>query len=202
MSTQEKILTKALQLFNEKGIEYVGMRELAAELDMRVGNITYYFPTKDDLVHQIALGLAQLNSKTIVQNDDMTMTDFLQMVQKTFENHHQYRGLLLSFVHIIRQNPIIAKSYERTQKIRNETWRINLMNLQKNKFLKLTADEDIDFLVSSIALIARFWLSEAVISYSHLPEDSQREHYLKMIAKILAPYATAKGKKHIEEFTK
>ena len=50
--TEERIVTKALEMFNQSGVEYVGMRELAAALDMRVGNVTYYFPTKDDLVNR------------------------------------------------------------------------------------------------------------------------------------------------------
>ena len=40
MSTKEKLVSRALDLFNENGIEYVGMRELAADLNMRVGNVT------------------------------------------------------------------------------------------------------------------------------------------------------------------
>ena len=53
--TRRKIRDKALEMFNERGIEYVGLRELAAILDMRVSNITYYFPTKDDLVYEITM---------------------------------------------------------------------------------------------------------------------------------------------------
>ena len=36
MNTKDKIRDKALEMFNERGIEYVGLRELAAILDMRV----------------------------------------------------------------------------------------------------------------------------------------------------------------------
>ncbi|HYF04092.1 MAG TPA: TetR/AcrR family transcriptional regulator [Patescibacteria group bacterium] len=200
MTTQEKILTKALQLFNEKGIEYVGMRELATALDMRIGNVTYYFPTKDDLVSEIAKGLSELNARTIIQMDDLTMESFLFMMRKTFDNHSRYRCLLLSFVHIIGQNPIIAKNYKETQKTRNETLKMNLLNLQKNKFLKPVSDDELDFLVSSISLIARFWISEASVSFREWPEEAQKEHYVGMIARILLPYATAKGKKEVEEF--
>ena len=41
--TDERIVSKALEMFNERGIEYVGLRELAATLKMRVGNITSTF---------------------------------------------------------------------------------------------------------------------------------------------------------------
>jgi AcrR family transcriptional regulator len=45
--TEEKILAKALEMFNERGVDSVGLRELAGILDMRVSNITYYFPTQE-----------------------------------------------------------------------------------------------------------------------------------------------------------
>ena len=61
--TEKKIVETALKMFNESGIEYVGMRELAAALDMRIGNLTYYFPTKDDLVNRISLDLAEENNR-------------------------------------------------------------------------------------------------------------------------------------------
>src|SRR6476660_9287329 len=69
--TRSKIRDKALEMFNERGIEYVGLRELAGILDMRVSNITYYFPTKDDLVYEISMGLNQANSQVMVADDAM-----------------------------------------------------------------------------------------------------------------------------------
>ena len=50
-------MDKALEWFNERGIEYVGLRELASVLNIRVSNISYYFPTKDDLVYALSLEL-------------------------------------------------------------------------------------------------------------------------------------------------
>ncbi|MES2764806.1 MAG: TetR/AcrR family transcriptional regulator, partial [Bacteroidota bacterium] len=83
---------------------------------------------------------------------------------------------------------------------RNETLKKNLLNLQKNKFLKTITEDEINFLVSSISLIARFWISEASVSFRGWPEEAQKEHYIGMIARILLPYATAKGKAEIEGF--
>src|SRR5687768_11795085 len=99
--TRRKIRDKALEMFNERGIEYVGLRELAAILDMRVSNITYYFPTKDDLVYELSMGLNQANSAVMIVEDGMTVSQFIEMMQKVFQNHVQYRCLLLSFVHVM-----------------------------------------------------------------------------------------------------
>jgi AcrR family transcriptional regulator len=196
LSVEESIVKKALEMFNEKGVEYVGMRELAASLNMRIGNLTYYFPTKDDLVNRLALELADENSRTIVVLERMTMDGFFSMLKQVFNNHHKYRCLMLSFVHLMQRNPLIAKRYSKTQVQRYDIWSKNVDALIEGKYIKADVKEAA-FLVSSIAFVARFWLSEAAISFNNLSPDEQARHYIKMIARIFLPYATAKGRQSI-----
>lgn len=49
-STREQILLTARRLFNERGYGQVTMRALASELSIGVGNVTYYFARKQDIV--------------------------------------------------------------------------------------------------------------------------------------------------------
>ena len=197
--TEEKIVQTALEMFNDAGIEYVGMRELAAAMGMRVGNLTYYFPTKDDLVNRLSIDLAAANNQTIVASDQLTIQDFFKMLDGVFRNHIKYRCLMLSFVHLMERNPIIAKRYGKVQAKRNETWTVNIMALKNHKYLITKSQAEIDFLVSTIALIARFWISEAAISYKNLSKEQQIQHYLNMVARIFLPYATAKGKRELKK---
>ena len=196
--TEKKIVQTALKMFNETGIEYVGMRELAAALEMRVGNLTYYFPTKDDLVNRLSLDLAEENNKTIVSLESMNIKAFFEMLRQVFRNHVKYRCLMLSFVHIMERNPIVAKRYGKVQSARNQTWSNNIQALREGKYISADAKE-VDFLVSTIALIARFWISEAAVSFKNLSEDQQLQHYTRMIARIFLPFATGKGKRDLEE---
>ena len=181
--TRRKIRDKALEMFNERGIEYVGLRELAAILDMRVSNITYYFPTKDDLVYEISMGLNQANSAVMIADDRMTVSQFIQMMYKVFQNHVQYRCLLLSFVHVMQQNKVIASQYQNTQATRNKVLKTNIQTLADSGFLTLTSEKDAEFLVSCIALISRFWISEAAISFKKARDEEQIQYYLAMIKK-------------------
>src|SRR5688572_33064557 len=86
LNTKQKILDKALELFNERGIEYVGLRELAALLDIRVGNITYYFPTKDDLVYDLSVELSKANSAAMVTTENLTLRHFMEMLHRMYQN--------------------------------------------------------------------------------------------------------------------
>ncbi len=198
--TRQRIAAKALEMFNEKGIEYVGMRELAALLDIRVSNITYYFPTKDDLVNHLSLELNKLNSEVLKTQEKLSMESFLMRFYRIFQNHMQYRCLLLSFVHLITQNKKWAQRYQKTESDRNATLRSNLRELADVGYLELKDRQELDFLVSTIALIARFWISEARVSYQHLSSREQINHYIWLISKSLGPYLTSIGKKQSNRF--
>lgn len=202
MKTADKILNKALEMFNAEGIEYVGLRELAALLGIRVGNITYYFPTKDDLVNRLSLDLNQLNSQIVVNTETLSLLDFFDIFTRVFQNHQRYRCLLLSFVHLMEQNKLISERYVLTEKKRAETLREQILQLRKNGYLRPDADEALDFLVSNISLIVRFWISEAAISLRHLSPSAQLAHNIQLMATLLRPYATDKGLAEIDLFIK
>jgi AcrR family transcriptional regulator len=200
MGTKEKITRKALELFNHKGIEYVGMRELAAALSMQIGNITYYFPTKDELVNQLALDLSALNAKTLRPAGDLTLVAFLEMQEMIFTNQYRYRCLFLSFVHLVRQNPFIAERYKHIDKARGENFTSYVKSLQAGKYLASDSGKDTPLLVDALGLVSRFWISETAISNSQLTAEKQIRHYSGMIARMLIPYATRKGRNQIDNF--
>ena len=73
--TRGRILNSARRLFNEQGVGNVSMRAIASDVEISVGNLTYYFPRKKDLVSALMTddieetivrepveGLARLNS--------------------------------------------------------------------------------------------------------------------------------------------
>jgi len=200
MDTRKKILDKALEMFNERGIEYVGLRELASILNIRVSNITYYFPTKDDLVYELSLELSKKNGEVIVERESLTMSAFLQMLHKVFQNHITFRCLLLSVVHLMKQNKHMLAVYKNTQKVRNQALYSNLQALERAGYLKPKDEAERQFLVSAISLISRFWISEAAISYDQLSTEEQIRHYLLLISELLLPYSTAKARKEIASF--
>lgn len=198
-TTREKILDRSLNLFNARGIEYVGLREIAATLDIRVGNITYYFPTKDDLVNELSLELNKANSVLMTDTRPESLETFIMKFTQIFQNHLKYRCLLLSLVHLMERNPRMAARYKKTQRDRNAVLRGNLEHLVEASFLNGQARVDLEFLVSTLALVVRFWISEAQVSYRHLDPQEQIRHYVSLIATLLFPYATPSGKKQLNK---
>lgn len=200
MKTKDKIKARALELFNERGIEYVGVRELAADLSMRVSNITYYFPTKDHLVDALSADYRELNSQTFVELKDASIKDFMEMLTTTFGNQLQYRCMSLSLVHLITQNPMVSERYKSSSKERFSTIESNLKSLIKGRYIKELKDEKIALLGSQLGMILRFWILESVISFKDATSREQMIHYLKLIHYALDPYLTARGKESASQF--
>ena len=200
MNTRGKILDRALEMFNERGIEYVGLRELAADLDIRVSNITYYFPTKDDLVFEISQELARKNSEVIIENQSITMTGFLEMLTKVYEHHYHFRSLLRSFVHIMTQNKAVLASYKKTQTNRRNAIAVNLQALVTGGYLKVENEEKLKFLGTSISLISRYWISEAAVFGQHFSKEENIRQNLLLIVHLLEPYSSAKAKREMTAF--
>lgn len=51
--TREQILTAALSLLIEEGYRAMSMRRVAAACNMKLGNLTYHFPSREDLVREL-----------------------------------------------------------------------------------------------------------------------------------------------------
>ena len=54
-STRQDILACARRLFDRHGYNGVSMRDIAKELDISVGNLTYHFKKKENLLEAILL---------------------------------------------------------------------------------------------------------------------------------------------------
>lgn len=200
MKTEDKILAKALELFNERGIEYVGLRELAGILDLRVGNITYYFATKDDLVNRISLELNLANESVLSEKREPGLYTFLDNMRLIFKNHMKYRCITLSLVHILDRNAVISERFKKTQRTRSDYLATSLSGLVAGGWLKWTGPEDSGNLISTMGLLARFWVSDASIILRNINQQEQMKHYLRLLVSLLKPHLTAKGKKDAFKF--
>lgn len=200
ISTRDAILSKALEMFNERGVEYVGLRELAATLGIRVSNISYYFPTKDDLVNELTLELNRANSRLLVAGHTLTLKSFFEMMQGVFRNQVRFRSIMLSIVHLMEHNQVISQRHKQTQKDRNKVLEANLEALAAGGFLSFPEKQQVEMLAATISLIARFWISEAAISYRKMGEEEQVDYNLRLIANLLIPYSTSAGKDQISSF--
>jgi AcrR family transcriptional regulator len=196
---REEILDRAVELFNERGVEYVGIRELAKELGIKGGNITYYFATKDDLVVGVAQRLRALNNATVRIPEEPSLSAYVAMLEQTFRNHYAFRGLFMSMPNMMRQNAKLAAGYVgTTEKERRRVLRAYLEALRDAGLLRddLTAGE-LERAVSFMGLLARAWIGDASITFRDRSAEWCMRHYRDIAVDYLSALATAQGREDL-----
>lgn len=200
--TQELILDRALELFNKSGIEALGMRELARDLNLSPGNLTYHFSKKEDLIVALAKRLSTLNSQTIQisrQPDDLRQ--FMEMFRAIFNNQYQYRCLVLSIVHLIEHYPAVAAQYRQAQILRTGSFIERFRHLRARGSLKQDLTEtDLNRMASFCSLTGRFWLSDYWVANRDKPVEQMINHYLSLLAAAFVPYVTFAGQQQLDTF--
>jgi AcrR family transcriptional regulator len=81
-ATDEKILERSLKLFNERGVHSVSAHDIANELGISSGNLTYYFKRKTDIVNalvdRLEADLSQnLNKLPLLKNNPQDHGDLM-----------------------------------------------------------------------------------------------------------------------------
>lgn len=184
IKTKQKIINKALELYNIHGIEYVVIRQLTEELGLELSNITRHFSKKNDLVNAIALQFSEKN-KLLWQNEKNNRKDFFDLLKSHFQQQVEYRCLFINFANLQTQHSQIAERNKKEEKIRKEIISASILSMCKNGELKKLSPKEIDFLTSNILMIIKFWISEATISHLKEKTETQINYFLKMIGLLV-----------------
>ena len=196
-----RILERALQLFNERGIEYVAIRELARDLGIKGGNITYHFPTRDDLVLAIAEQVREADAEAIRVPRNPTLYDFLEMHRASFRNHHRFRCLFLSLPRLL-DNERLADGLRAAMEAGGSGVVPQYLTKLRDAgaMVRTLGSREIERISAFIALVNHGWLADAAITMPHLDPEAQMAQYLQIIADHLRGFATIGGRVDLQRF--
>ncbi len=199
---RERILDRALERFNAEGIEYVGIRDLARDLGIKGGNITYYYPTKDDLVAAVGLRLRELNDRTIRVPEHPSLLAYMRMLRQAFRNHWRFRCLFMSMPNLMAQNVALSATYVGpVEKGRRRVIGDYLERLQDAGLLDPgLREEERERIVGFIGLASRGWIGDASVSFRDRSPEWCMAYYLRVVVDHLRGFATASGMRQLARF--
>jgi AcrR family transcriptional regulator len=200
MKTKDRILDKALEMMNEKGLENVSTYDIARALNIRQSNITYYFPAKSDIIN--ALGKRMIEevdqSPGNFAPHEFSFQSFYQLVDRVMQVHLRYRFLMLNYASIITADRELNDHFIQVLKTRPAQQAGLISLLDANGYLKgaemMPHNENILYLENIVAI---YWVQEAAIYHAHLTDDEKRRHYLKLFFQVFVPYLTPKGEENL-----
>lgn len=200
-TTRDDLLRRARELFNEHGVDVVGPRELARDLGLSPGNVSYHFPRKQDLVAALSAELGERNAATLGDLAEAhDLADLLRRYRATFVNQYEYRGIVRAAVTLVETDPASAARILTTERERRQGLTRAFRAMVGPELRPDTDDASIARLVAVCSLIARFWLGETLLSFRDVPAARVIDHYLAMLAQALWSPATDAGRAALRPF--
>jgi len=194
MRTKDKIIDKAIELYNAHGFSNVSSRDIAQQLGMSHGNLEYHYKNKEAILHAIYARMKSEVSSYFSELDPShePFLEFDKFLKKLDHFQSKYRFFNLDVIEISRQFPKLRKKVETTIQIRkdqmNDAFRI-FMN--KGYIRKEPNPGYYQRLQHKIRILITFWMSQEMILKGFDPtQDISMSH---SIWDLLFPHLTEKG---------
>lgn len=191
------ILKASLELFNKKGIDEVRTRDIAKEIGISLGNLTYYFPTKSDIVFALVQEVSKAIDEAVTHNGTKpgknTLVFYYGQVETIFKTHLKYRFLFGRWGEIISSNPQIQKFAQDFLKLRFDSWKGLNEQLVKDKFAIPGLVEESSAHSYVVNILALFWHQEFMMYFPDLTDQQRIKKALAIFFQAYKPYLTKKG---------
>ncbi|MBB6331563.1 AcrR family transcriptional regulator [Chryseobacterium sediminis] len=202
MKTKDKILSKALELFNDKGYNNITTRHIAAELNISAGNLHYHFRHSEDLIKilfsELTLKMDELLNQ-MKKRENKSLEDLYQFTYSTCEIFYSYRFIFINFIDILNQIPEIESRYEGINFSRKEEFQLIFSDLQKsNIFQKDVPHFIVDCLTEQIFIIADNWLTHNRLILKLSPKEAI-QHYTLLQMNLFYPLLNKEQQKLYEQ---
>lgn len=202
MGTKEKILAKALELYNEKGYNTITTRHIAAELSISPGNLHYHFKHSEDIIKilfsELIVKMDELLNE-MKKNENKVLKDLYDFTFSTCEIFYSYRFIFVNFVDILNNIPEIKAQYEGINFSRKEEFYFIFSGLQKNNIFRENIPEFItDCLTEQIFIIADNWLTHNRM-ISKFEKEKAIYHYTLLQMNLFYPFLNDEQQKLYEQ---
>lgn len=195
--TRDKILEKARDLFNERGISQVSSRDISRELGISYGNLCYYFASKNDLVLELfSLMQTELDKQVKNLHAEIFRFDFMvQSLRRMLKVLYKYKFVSLDLPNLVRNENFseIARHARRQYQFRVNIAREIYAFLQEQGYLKVEKyPGHYDKLSHGVIMLINSWIIDAEIYYEG-PEEGKVDEYLELIYRVVSASLTPKG---------
>ncbi len=197
-NTRQRILDRALALFNADGEPHVTTNRIADELEISPGNLHYHFRTKADLIESLfseyeqrMLGLLATPEERHPDIEDIWL--FLHLV---FETIGDYRFIYRDLNELCSRHRGLHQRFRGILNLSLDTARGLLDGLSRAGEFKASAAET-DAVVRNIVLISSCWLAfDQVLDRD---QEAQPERAAWQVMSLVSPYLVGDARRELVE---
>ena len=194
-TTAERIADAALRRFNRNGYASTTLSEIANDVGISQGNLTYHFPTKLDLALCLSERVrARMEAQRARRSSGDLADDYAEQLRFSMEMTWTYRflmrdrGIFEPPDAVVPPSPILVASFEERRQL--------VGRIDEEGWFRSNAVIDLDMLARSLWILSRYWMD-------HLREMEQREEIewvdvqrgIEHHFAVLLPMLTAAGRR-------
>lgn len=200
MKTKIRILLKALELFNEKGVRDITLRQIANSLQMSQGNLNYHFRTKAEIISDLYFKMVE---QTNVEMDKVTRDSpilyFLSESALVSMNLlYRYRFIVRDLYYVLGSDEILKTHYLQLQEVRKQQYLMLFQNLIREDLMR---EEELEGefvrLYERMNILGDNWIN--VADFFGKDNNSKVAQYHALLFEVIYPYLTEKGKEQYRE---
>lgn len=193
-NTKAEIIKTAVALFNQKGFFKVTVKEIADEMGISPGNLTYHFKRKEHLLATIQKEILS-GTKNIIapEGQEITLAHFQEMFAHFFKVQREYSFYFSEIIYLLEVYPEITQEYKATTESRFHDAR-ELVNYYIATGRLVLEEGEIDYnqMIHSLWMVNTFWtLGSALSNMEDISGDFKTP--VPSLWRILFPYLTEKG---------
>ncbi|MGB1242616.1 MAG: TetR/AcrR family transcriptional regulator [Chitinophagales bacterium] len=189
--TKLKILRTTIELFNKHGFANVSLPQIAGKLNISLGNLTYHYPKKDQLIMSIyEVFLEDLKSITKVFQNFEDLKEMDLQLRAFYQFQQVYRFFYLDLLELGRAYPVLAKRHEKHIEEQIEgLYEYFLFNISIGTIAN-HSPKTYHALAKQLWMTVVFWSTQLAIR----GVTSTEKEMVETAWLLLQPYLTPKGK--------
>lgn len=183
---KQDIMDTARQLFSEKGFQDTYMRDIAAVLNISVGNLTYHYKKKEDLIEAILL---QDHQKYQKPTPLYTLDDLNQLLEKVAGQRNSRPYYYRHYVQLAQMSPAIYKMQVSVLKDLKDVLTESFQNFVAGGLLKKEFMEEYYRIIDVIMALMVYGLPD----FCQIQEQENCTSILSCVWSIIIPCLTRQG---------
>ncbi len=189
-SIREDIISTARRLFNERGYGNVSLRNISDALHISVGNLTYHFPKKQDLLEAI---MSETLPLVVLDRPVLTLSDLYELLTRMMDSL-----LYDAFFFCDQAVYSINSDGEKHVAKLHEQMRDGLAALVGGGILSERLDAERREAFTRVIMLSHIAWIQQNAPFRHV-SDMDRTSFLRMQWLLLEPYLTLQGEKEYRQ---
>lgn len=200
-TTRGRILALARSAFEARGVAAVGVRELARDLGLSPGNVSYYFPTKDALVVALIEEAHAENNSTVLpaQDDALDFARVDGMIRTIMRRDLDNRWLMRDAVGLLVTLPALRPLQQRLHRAREGRVDSIVARLIAAGLLdRAAAEQALPLFRVQFVTLVFFWLPAAMLAAPERDPSERLDLHARAAMSLFRPLVTRAGRRALD----